>query len=49
MYYLHFNTGMFAFDLYDTDADGILTQVQVLKLYQESFGTKAPDHDELRA
>uniref|UniRef100_A0A7S3M1J4 EF-hand domain-containing protein n=1 Tax=Spumella elongata TaxID=89044 RepID=A0A7S3M1J4_9STRA len=40
---------VFAFDIYDTDADGLLTPDQVKKMFKELFGTKGMEHDATKA
>jgi Ca2+-binding EF-hand superfamily protein len=40
---------VFAFDLYDTDADGKLTFEQVQKMFRELFGSKAMESDTAKA
>jgi len=40
---------VFAFDIYDTDADGLLTPDQVKKMFKELFGAKGMEHDAAKA
>jgi Ca2+-binding EF-hand superfamily protein len=42
-------TDVFAFDLYDTDADGKLASEQVQKMFRELFGSKAMESDTSKA
>lgn len=41
-------TGVFAFDHYDTNADGVLTKVEALKMFQISLGAKVADQENMR-
>ena len=47
--FLSLSAGVFAFDIYDTDADGLLTPDQVKKMFKELFGTKGMEHDATKA
>ena len=40
---------MFTFDLYDSDADGKLSNDQVHKMFRELFGAKAMDSEVVKA
>jgi Ca2+-binding EF-hand superfamily protein len=43
------NTDIFAFDIYDKDADGQLTNDQVKKMFRELFGVKGMENDTAKA
>jgi Ca2+-binding EF-hand superfamily protein len=40
---------IFTFDLYDSDADGVLTAAQVQKMFREIFGSKVMENENTKA